>query len=185
MKKIVLLFVTIALYSCQKLPTAEIKADRQEYNAGETVYLTNLSKDADSYKWIMPDGTKITSKSAEYILPGNLSDTSLKFTLQAISKKGKYVDETGIYVTVKETKGSAVFYTNSYQKIPFYVYIDGEYYGQGDSYYYSTPTCSAIGCVTVTDLSTGVHSVEVSCSGLSKTSTIDIGTGTCTPFLFQ
>jgi hypothetical protein len=106
----ILLLAQVIFSSCNKQPAADFKTDKTEYIAGDVVKLTNSSIDAKSYKWTMPDGQTSASANLDYTLASNLSDGTLTFKLEAISKKGNKTSEATKLVTVKAANGQVVFW---------------------------------------------------------------------------
>jgi len=81
-----LIAFALLLASCQKQPVASFITDKTEYEAGDTVHLTNTSENGHSYIWTMPDGSKQTTKDATYIVDANVLYEKLTFQLEADSK---------------------------------------------------------------------------------------------------
>jgi len=74
---------TFLFVACRKEPvTARFTTDKDTYTAGETVHCTNLSTNADSWKWTAPDGTTYTTGDLDYTLDSTLLNTTKTFKLE-------------------------------------------------------------------------------------------------------
>ena len=77
------------------------------YLVGDTIKLKNISSDANNFVWILPDGTRTTSRDLVYVIPYDFcadGDTTesyskkkmltkgIEFTLEAFSKSSKKTD---------------------------------------------------------------------------------------------
>lgn len=95
------LTAALILTGCAKQPEASFSTDKQEYDAGETVKITNSSLDATRYNWTWDGGTSTDQapsiKLTEKTEPGNIT---IKMT--AYSKNDKKTSEATKTIKVKE-----------------------------------------------------------------------------------
>ena len=187
MNKIVLQFLLIASFaflfqSCQKYPSASFTTDLQEYTVGETIRLSNLSTDADSYLWTFPNGETSTLDSIQYIIPQNTPTGLQSIKLAAYSKNKKKIDEKTVYVTIKPSAaftGSATFWlygasNGSYanvtvQNVTKYI----------TDYYYSEPSCQDSYCANFTNLNIGTYTYYATSSNKSWNGSFTVTGGNC------
>ena len=171
------------LTGCQKQPKASFVTDKTEYVAGETVYLTNTSIDADHYEWTFPGGITATDFQRDYvinpysIIPGDIGP--LTFKLKAYSKNGSKSDEVSQTVYVRPAKGSVVFWqqTGSGYGITN-VTINGVT-SSITSEYGSTPSCGASGCAVFDGLKIGTYNYTATDGTTTWSGTITITPDGC------
>lgn len=93
MKKILSIsLLVLILSSCIKKPEAQFRFNQDGYIQGDVVKLTNTSKNAVKYKWVLPDGSIVTDKDAEYIIPINCNGVNTSVKLTVFSKNNLYSD---------------------------------------------------------------------------------------------
>src|SRR5258706_12478387 len=80
---LILLAGIFAITSCRKEAViAQFTTNKDTYAAGETVHCTNVSTNADSWKWTAPDGTTYTTRDLDYTLDSTLLNTTKTFKLE-------------------------------------------------------------------------------------------------------
>jgi hypothetical protein len=150
--------------AAEKLPSADFTFDKAQYNAGETINLTNTSSDATSFRWTLPNGTTSKSKDLSYPTSIYMGDALLQFKLEAFSKSGFKSDYTVQQIYIVATKGKLVLYRFSnwqYNPANYTLMIDGNNYGLVNIPYSTiVPTCNQEGYTTV-ELNVGNHVVTV------------------------
>src|SRR6266496_6645392 len=78
-----LVTATFLFVACRKEPViAQFTTNKDTYAAGETVHCTNLSTNADSWKWTAPGGTTYTTRDLDYTLDSTLRNTTKTFILE-------------------------------------------------------------------------------------------------------
>ena len=178
-----LLLLIFALTGCQKMPMASFTTDKTDYVAGQFVKLTNTSKNAYSYKWIVTtDDTQTTSNSESPEIMLGEPGTHL-ITLTCFSKNGKVTDRCSQSVNVAITTGDVIFYTDvldNASTIYIYMYSTGAYIGAITKKYYPVPDCGTNGCLTTT-LQQGDYKINAKLQpyGLNKNITITVKPNTC------
>lgn len=177
---------SLFLFSCQKYPSASFTANKQEFNAGETISLTNLSLDADSYEWTFPNGEKSTEKTVSYVIPDNTPSGLYPIQLKAISKNKKKIDIQTLYVSINEISQSGavmfwLYYNNNAGVSSAVVNIQGTTKYISD-YKFSTPSCDDSYCANFYSLLPGTYSYYASSGGYSWSGsfTIPNNPSTCT-----
>ncbi len=97
-KLIILLSVFFLVFSCEKKPQASFDFKKRvngphtnyettsEFSAGDSVKLSNTSENGSKFEWIMPDGSNVTDKDVEYVIPSNTGFDELSFNLTVKSK---------------------------------------------------------------------------------------------------
>lgn len=170
--------MVFSFISCNKQPSADFTTDKYEYSSGETVKLTNNSKDAKSYKWILPDGQTSSQPNVNYILSDYSSQEVLTVKLQAISKKGNKISEASKSITVKPSTGNVVFWqdaacgcgitTVTINGITSQITVDSG----------SVPSCGSSGTANFT-LKVGTYSFTASDGSKSWNGSVTITKGTC------
>lgn len=135
-------------------PTANFITDKTEYIAGETINLTNLSTNAYTYIWTLPDSRTVTSEDINYTIPVNTGNAKLNFKLEAFSKTGSKSNSTVQQISVKAATGQLVLY-DGYTTMPISISIDGQN-PVNVVLPLSIPTCGQSGYTTFT-LSVGSH----------------------------
>ncbi len=74
---------TFLFVACRKEAViAQFTTNKDTYAAGETVHCTNVSTNADSWKWTAPDGTTYTTRDLDYTLDSTLLNTTKTFKLE-------------------------------------------------------------------------------------------------------
>ncbi|MBA2613036.1 MAG: PKD domain-containing protein [Bacteroidetes bacterium] len=136
MNKIFFLITVFGLLfsACKKPVKADFSTDKDVYLAGETVKLTNISGDAISYKWTMPNGQSLTTMNPEYKLAANLDDATITFKLETFSKNGKKSSICLKSVTVKAS-GQAAIWTTGYGGVQRNIYVDNIFIGSFTTQY--------------------------------------------------
>ena len=110
---IAVLLIAFVFNGCQKQPTAKITTDKTQYVAGETVRLTSITSDADSYRWTWPDGQTSTAKNLDYATADNTGNATKTFKLEVFSKNGKKHDEASKNITIVAATGNVTFWNTS------------------------------------------------------------------------
>ena len=110
---IAVLLIAFVFDGCQKQPTAKITTDKTQYVAGETVRLTSITSDADSYRWTWPDGQTSTAKNLDYATADNTGNATKTFKLEVFSKNGKKHDEASKNITIVAATGNVTFWNTS------------------------------------------------------------------------
>jgi hypothetical protein len=147
--------------SCTIKPTADFSANKGEYELGETIYLTNMSGNAESYAWTGTGITgTVTTKDLQVVAE---SGGEYTFNLIAYSKKKKKSRATSRTVIVRVP---VVFYAGSLPSGSIDVHVDGVLLGTITQTYSVAPECGAPGCVT-TSLREGNNFVELVVNGTS------------------
>src|SRR5687768_6655305 len=92
------LALSIALTACQKVPTADMDADKETADVGEKVTFTNSSQDAHSYLWSFGDGTSSEERNPvkTYFEAGEYS-----VTLTAFSKSKSKENSNSINIVIE------------------------------------------------------------------------------------
>lgn len=162
-------------------PSADFTAGKVEYQAGETIELTNTSKDASTYRWTLPNGITDKSKDLSYPTDPNQPDGSVFFKLEAISKGGLKSDYVVKQVFIRAATGQMVLYFTSDFGGDFNVTIDGKGMGSASFAAGSTvPNCGQGGFPTYT-LKTGTHTIFTQSNTLGSWSgTFEIKKDQCT-----
>ena len=88
-KTSLIILISVLVFSCIKPLAVDFTTDKTQYTAGETVYFTNKTKNAKSYKWTFPDGSTSTKKDATYRIPDDAvyGTLPIKMEAQGIYKK--------------------------------------------------------------------------------------------------
>jgi PKD repeat protein len=109
-----LLFLIFSLNtSCHKEPTAGFTTDKDLYYAGETVHLRDISGNAHSYKWTMPDGSIYNTKDLDYAT--NIDDIGGAeiFSLEVFSRNGKRSAITSKSIMLSQPIFSSDYFSDS------------------------------------------------------------------------
>ena len=162
---VILVLGVFVFESCQKYPSASFTTDKQEYSTGETISLTNLSLDGDSYEWTFPNGETSTEKTINYVIPSNLPSGLYPIQLKVYSKNKNKVDEQISYVSINQAKSGAAMFWLYYQSGDTYATVNV----QGStkyisSYEFSTPSCDDSNCANFYNLSPGTYNYTATSS---------------------
>lgn len=150
------LIAALLFSSCQKQPTASFTTDKTDYIAGETVYLTNQSVDADHFLWTMPDGQTSTSADISYNTNIETETGTMSFRLEAFSKNGKKESEMIKTVNIEAAKkGDVTFWSDNAEYVITVTFggVDSDI----SSTYASVPDCGAFGCANYADIYSGTY----------------------------
>ncbi len=167
------------LAACQKQPEAGFTSDKTDYLSGETVHLTNSSKDADHYVWSLPDGTTSDLKDIDWTISNSFTG-SQKFSLTAFSRNSKLNNSASLSINVSSPSGSAIFWQ-----------ITGSGYGtttvttNGNtsvitSEYPSAPNCGASGCAVFNNWVVGSYTYSATDGTNSWNGSFTIQKDVCT-----
>lgn len=110
----------------EAVPVANFTSNKTEYEAGETVELTNTSTDANNVRWTLPDGTTSRQNTVSFTTYTNIfTTTNYNVSLEAISKSGLKSDLIVKAVKVNPGKGTLSLYSTFYLAINVDITIDG------------------------------------------------------------
>lgn len=93
MNKILILAVLIYCTACNKEPVANFSISSTSAIPNQMIVLTNESKDADSFEWTLPDGSKSTSNNVYYTFTTKDTPGPNEFKLVAYSKNKKKISQ--------------------------------------------------------------------------------------------
>lgn len=99
----------LVITGCKKDSEANFRTDKEEYNPGDIVELSNLSLYSNTYKWTMPDGETSTKENTTFALVDTIPYGTYTFKLDASSEKG---GSSSITKTIKVVppRGQIVFW---------------------------------------------------------------------------
>lgn len=167
-----LLFAVFIFTGCEKQPIADFTSSSYYYHAGETIHLKNTSLDAESYKWTAPDGNTYTTQDLDYNSDVNDTSSTLKFTLEVFSKKGKKSNSVTKSVQLKQailptdfySVGGTVYKPNdkSLNKNSFYWWIEASISTSNSVFIeFNGTNPPAAGTYSVTDYSPSPGQAEI------------------------
>lgn len=148
------LIAVLFLNSCQKQPTASFSFDKAEYNAGETVTITNSSTNAHHYEWNLPGSSTSTDENPTYVIPQTAAGI-LTFKLTAYSRNGELSEESVKSINVIPKTGNVVFWqSEGYDNITVTINGITENIINKIS---AAPNCGHVDCANFTNLVIGTH----------------------------
>jgi hypothetical protein len=113
---ILLLPLLFTLLQCSKeeaMPSADFISDKPQYVEGETAFFTQKSANAETFRWILPDGTTQKGESASYLLPVLGVDGVFQIKLEAFSKSGAKSDFSVKNFSLTAATGNAMIWSYS------------------------------------------------------------------------
>lgn len=153
-------FASILFFSsCQKKPVASFTSDKETYSVGEYLNLSNDSKDADYFQWVIkgPNDEKREISENPQIQLKNIG--TYEITLLCYSRNRNLSDVFTKTVTVENKDGFYTFYTNDLIGSTINIYIDNIYSGAITNQTIGTPTCGQAGCLTI-PITPGYHEIK-------------------------
>jgi hypothetical protein len=124
-------------------PSADFSTDKTEYVGGDTIRFTNISTNADTYRWTLPDGQTSKMVNITYIIPDLPVEQSLPFKLEAFSKSGNKSDYSAKIIKAIPAEGELVLYFSNNFLLSPSIKIDGKNVSSVPGF---VPTANAPAC---------------------------------------
>ena len=175
--RIFLLAVLIVFSSCKR-PLANFTTDKTSYKGGDTVYLTNMSRNATTYSWYMNDQPIGNSEDMKFKLDGGTAEP-VAFRLVASNKNRK--TESTRRVSVTPLTGTlTVWSSNAPQNVDI-MKMGFSWHGQIFFPYTDDPGCEATGCV-FGEMPVGTYTVFAAGPFMSTQSVVNVIADSCVRF---
>lgn len=144
-KPILFLVLALTFTACRK-PVSDFSFDKAEYETGDVAYLTNHSKHAEKYRWIIAD-TFYSDAQHLSIKLGNTANGVQSVKLVAINRQGKSSELTKT-ASVKKVTGVLTVWS-AFPNLQVHARgLNQNYLGNTTATYSADPGCYALGCVT-------------------------------------
>lgn len=112
---LVLFVITCFIFSGCGKPTASFTTDKTEYEVGETIHITNTSRNGYRYHWVVSNyHEEFNTKDLDLLVrQGGDHDINLR----VYSKNGRESDQVSRMIFVAPDKGQIILYLDSSQNI--------------------------------------------------------------------